>query len=306
MIQLTTNKPLHKQYRPDTFENVVGQEKVVKRLQVVGRRGFGGKAVWLYGESGTGKTTLAYIVGKAMILFLVFAGVAGQAAASVGASVHDAFGRDIGERGLTLVDWEGHLANPTATFTVTPPAGAALPVTAELSSSAVLLYFDLPARATAEGPRKTLTFNDTKAQTVRAAIFPDRDDAGETHMITIHFTDQNKKETTLELPVHVIDQDRPRRKGGFPFVLDYSQDKTGFFKEAKHREVVKQAATDWGYFLDGSGLDETRAGTEVTWIWPPADFVNGTMTTNKKAYTGFLIYAYGIHTMQERGHGVTS
>jgi hypothetical protein len=241
-------------------------------------------------------------VGKATFLFFLFAGVAGQATASAKTAVHDVFGRDIRKQGLTLVDWEGHLANPAAIFTVTPPTGAALPVTAELSSSALLLYFDLPA----EGPRKILTFNDTKAQTVRAAIFPDRDGDDETHMITIHFTDRDKKETTLRLPVSIIDQDRPDRKGGFPFMLDYSQDKTGFFKEAKHREVVKQAANDWGYFLDGSGLDEIPANAEPTLIWPPEDFVNGTITTNKKAYTGFLIYAYGIHTPEVRSGGEPS
>ena len=60
------SKPLHEQYRPESFLEVVGQEKAVKRLSVIQKRGFGGKAVWLSGQSGTGKTTLAYIVASTM------------------------------------------------------------------------------------------------------------------------------------------------------------------------------------------------------------------------------------------------
>lgn len=247
------------------------------------------------------------------IILLVFFGTIGLAgikesdtAASAGVVINDVFGRDIREQGLTLVDWEGHLANPAVTFMVTPPAGSSLPVKAELSSKAVRLYFDMPAKATANGPYKILNFNDAKAQIVNAAIFPDRDGGDEKHTITIRFTDNKKMQTTMELPVCVIDQDQPDRGGGFPFVLDFSQDKTGFFKEEKHRKVVEQAAEDWGYFLDGSGIDETLANTEMTLIWPPENFENGTMTTNKKAYTGFLIYAYGIHTPEVRSGGEPS
>jgi replication-associated recombination protein RarA len=56
---------LFEQYRPATWAEVVGQEKVVARLRALGSsRGFGGRALWLSGQSGTGKTTLAYIVAQ--------------------------------------------------------------------------------------------------------------------------------------------------------------------------------------------------------------------------------------------------
>jgi replication-associated recombination protein RarA len=56
---------LFEQYRPATWDAVVGQDKAVNRLKALGSsRGFGGRAIWLSGQSGTGKTTLAHIVAR--------------------------------------------------------------------------------------------------------------------------------------------------------------------------------------------------------------------------------------------------
>lgn len=53
---------LHEDYRPRTFEDVIGQEKAVGKIKRLGARGYGGRAWWFSGPSGTGKTTLARIV----------------------------------------------------------------------------------------------------------------------------------------------------------------------------------------------------------------------------------------------------
>ena len=55
-------KQLHEQYRPDSLSDVAGQADVVKALSVLARRGLGGRAYWLAGPSGTGKTTVARII----------------------------------------------------------------------------------------------------------------------------------------------------------------------------------------------------------------------------------------------------
>ena len=53
---------LAEQYRPRSWSDVIGQEKAVKRIRAVARRGIGGRAFWIAGQSGTGKTTLARLI----------------------------------------------------------------------------------------------------------------------------------------------------------------------------------------------------------------------------------------------------
>lgn len=55
---------LYERYRPQTFDDVLGQDKAIRQIRLAGRTGFGGKAFWVSGPSGTGKTTLARIIGR--------------------------------------------------------------------------------------------------------------------------------------------------------------------------------------------------------------------------------------------------
>ena len=58
-------QPLYEKHRPKSFADVVGQDKVVKRLLAIrDRGGFGGRAFWISGQSGQGKTTLAKIIAN--------------------------------------------------------------------------------------------------------------------------------------------------------------------------------------------------------------------------------------------------
>jgi DNA polymerase-3 subunit gamma/tau len=56
MAQLT------EQYRPASWSDVVGQDKIVQRIQALSKRGLAGRAYWLSGQSGTGKTTIARLI----------------------------------------------------------------------------------------------------------------------------------------------------------------------------------------------------------------------------------------------------
>jgi replication-associated recombination protein RarA len=53
---------LTEQYRPRTWADVVGQDKLVARIQALAKRGLAGRAYWLSGQSGTGKTTIARLL----------------------------------------------------------------------------------------------------------------------------------------------------------------------------------------------------------------------------------------------------
>ena len=57
--------PLTEKYRPATWDDVVGQDKVVSRIrQLAGRNALAGRAYWLSGQSGTGKTTIARLIAQ--------------------------------------------------------------------------------------------------------------------------------------------------------------------------------------------------------------------------------------------------
>ncbi len=53
---------LSEQFRPSTFDEVVGQDKAIARLVALRRRGLAGRAYWINGQSGTGKTTIARLL----------------------------------------------------------------------------------------------------------------------------------------------------------------------------------------------------------------------------------------------------
>src|SRR5262249_24051242 len=53
---------LSEAFRPKGWEEVVGQETVVQRVQALAKRGLAGRAYWLSGQSGTGKTTIARLI----------------------------------------------------------------------------------------------------------------------------------------------------------------------------------------------------------------------------------------------------
>lgn len=55
---------LFEKYRPSNFDGVLGQDKAVKKAKLLLSRSWGGRAWWLSGASGTGKTTIAKIIAS--------------------------------------------------------------------------------------------------------------------------------------------------------------------------------------------------------------------------------------------------
>ena len=53
---------LHEQYRPTAWDAVVGQDKAIAKIRLVANRGLAGRAYWISGQSGTGKTTIARLL----------------------------------------------------------------------------------------------------------------------------------------------------------------------------------------------------------------------------------------------------
>lgn len=55
-------QPLTEKYRPRDWHEVIAQDKAIAKLQTLESRGYGGRAFWITGRSGTGKTTIAKII----------------------------------------------------------------------------------------------------------------------------------------------------------------------------------------------------------------------------------------------------
>lgn len=53
---------LCEQYRPRRFSEVLGQDKIIRRIDRLRKRGLGGRCFFLTGKSGTGKTTIARLI----------------------------------------------------------------------------------------------------------------------------------------------------------------------------------------------------------------------------------------------------
>jgi hypothetical protein len=101
-------------------------------------------------------------------------------------TVRDIFGRSL--NGITLIDWEGFIANPAITLALHPPTNAVFPATAILRASGDRLYFDSPSQNTANGAVKAISFSSAaSSRTVLLSIFPDRDWLDETYTFRIEF-----------------------------------------------------------------------------------------------------------------------
>lgn len=55
---------LSEKHRPITLDGVIGQPKAVAQVQRATQQGLGGRAFWISGPSGTGKTTIARIMAR--------------------------------------------------------------------------------------------------------------------------------------------------------------------------------------------------------------------------------------------------
>ena len=219
----------------------------------------------------------------------------GHASSTNNVVVADRFGREVNGTGITLVDWEGYIANPAMKYTVKAPSDTTV-TRVILSSSEPRLHFNLPSWSGVEGSRKELDFSGTSSQVeFYISIFPDRDGLDEVHSLTIEYLDLNGNWHTQTIDVHVIDQDVSSRALDFDITLDFSQDQTVLFNDSVVRQTVQQAADDWAHFIDDMDLDQVASGQEESWIWDSRGYSHGSKPIrNKMSYTGFLLYAYGV------------
>jgi DNA polymerase III gamma/tau subunit len=61
---MKTTTTLFEKYRPKSFDEVLGQDKAIQKIKLLLDRGWGSRAWWISGASGTGKTTIARIIAR--------------------------------------------------------------------------------------------------------------------------------------------------------------------------------------------------------------------------------------------------
>ena len=55
---------LFEKYRPKAWNEVIGQDAALRTIHLLRRRGLGGRAYWISGPSGVGKTTIARLLAR--------------------------------------------------------------------------------------------------------------------------------------------------------------------------------------------------------------------------------------------------
>ena len=238
-----------------------------------------------------------------LVLLVIFVS---EGSVRAGAAFQDWFGRDVAGHGITLVDWEGYMANPAIEFLVRPPAGAAFPVDVRISATEPRLSFDLPSQAGRSGPSKRLRITADQPTPVSVTIFPARQKLKLESSLDIVLTDARGWRTELKVPIHVIVSPSRPKPDTYPITVDFSQDQTGFFKDAGHRAIAQQAVQDWAFYFEKIPLLEVGAQAEKTFIFEPNGFVRSNLHPNAQAYTGYLLYLYGIDGPEIRSGGEPS
>jgi hypothetical protein len=229
----------------------------------------------------------------ALLFFLLPALLMGQ-------SLKDRFGRDLLNQPITLVDWEGYMANPAIKLTVTPPLGVNFPYNVTITANHARLYFDWPGTAGANGPSRVLSFNTDGPKDFFVSIFPDRDGDNEEYTLTL-----NSTSGTLNYALNVIDHDKAPEGDLLNIITDYSTDTQHNFLNDDYKTIIRRAADDWSFFIEDRGYDEVAALDEQTFIWGD-EFTSGNWVSNSAAYQGFLIKFHGTQNAVHRSGGGAS
>jgi hypothetical protein len=220
----------------------------------------------------------------------------------------DGFGRDVTSRGITLLDWEGQLANPAIKMSVAVPQELKYPAQIYLSGTSSRIHFDRSEAEDRTGIGKRIILNAAPAKPSEfyISMFPDRDGVDEGHALMVQIFSGGREVARTLMPVKVIDQDKPGTRGSYPIHLDLSEDRTNFTQSKHVRDVIVQAAEDWAYFMLDIGQDTVPAGAEKSPIWNPDGFVTQRSNVNKRAYNGYLMYVTGIQHDEMRAGGSPS
>jgi|GEM_PF-2705064 len=224
----------------------------------------------------------------------------------------DLHGREVGQHGITLVDWPGYVENPYVELEVHPPAAATLPVSVQIRATGTSrLMLDSPSTLSATGATKTLTFTDAGSKRFRVRIAPDRAGGyGEVETYALNLSVRQGSSPAVDQPtvaIHVLDLDddgEPTVPLWFDYRLDTENDN---FAQPGVRTAAEAAVKDWFYFFDLGPFDTVPVGAES--INAPVSVASGggwtwgtdTQISNDRAYEGMWITLKGLRGPHSTG-----
>ncbi len=101
---------LHEEFRPRVWSEVVAQDRALSRIATLRQRGLAGRAYWISGQSGTGKTTIARLLAAEIAESWAIDEVDAQwlTAARVAELEKQTAGKPLGGRGWAIICNEAH------------------------------------------------------------------------------------------------------------------------------------------------------------------------------------------------------
>ena len=79
----------------------------------------------------------------------------------------------------------------------------------------------------------------------------------------------------------------------YPVVVDFSEAVHPIMVAEETQAVIKQAANDWLYYVDGENIDEIPTDGSSLYIGGNDHFFDEKKATNPVPYTGYYLFAYG-------------
>ncbi len=212
-------------------------------------------------------------------------------------SVIDIFDRNV-TSGITLVDWEGPVSNPALKYFLKGTAALDYPLSVNMFSSEERAMFSLPSTISTNGPAKSMVLTSSDdLESFLFSVYMDENFDNETFDLVLQYTVAGLP-SRQDIPVTVIDQDVDRPLT-YPATVDFSEARDAFMLDPNTQAVIIQAAEDWLYFVDGSGIDELPIGGSSLGIGGQDHLFDEKTVTNPVAYSGYYLYAFGNTNQSE-------
>lgn len=203
------------------------------------------------------------------------------------------FEEEVTQSGITLVDWEGPIRNPAMEYFLQGTEDLTYPLTVQLRTQMPEAYFNLPSTTSNGLATKSLVINGLEELTgFYMSIFMDEDGIGEEFDLELVYPINGVLHTQV-IPVRIIDQDYERPLS-YPVIIDFSAAMHPFFQDDKVQAIIREAAEDWLYYVDGTDMDTYPARNNSQFIQPigAPDFIQ---VFNQVAFNGFYLYVFGTN-----------